>query len=152
MSKASRNTRSTRATRSCWQCSRPGVNFDGELTCQRPFDNGAIANWSVNGSSQKVEFLIEGSPNNSLAGGNNIAFMPPVDAVQQFRIQTSACDAQYGRGAGTVNVALKSSGNIMQLNRFCPRSFRYSRRGGSNGCRTEGAGIVRTASFARFWR
>src|SRR6185369_15391550 len=23
----------------------PGVNFDGELTYQRPFDNGAIANW-----------------------------------------------------------------------------------------------------------
>src|ERR1044071_3898162 len=45
----------------------PGVNFDGELTYQRPFDNGAIANWSVNGSSQKVEFLIDGAPNNSQA-------------------------------------------------------------------------------------
>jgi len=89
----------------------PGVNFDGELTYQRPFDNGAIANWSVNGSSQKVEFLIDGAPNNSQAGGNNIAFVPPVDAVQQFRIQTSAYDAQYGRGAGSVNVALKSGGN-----------------------------------------
>jgi hypothetical protein len=89
----------------------PGVNFDGELTYQRPFDNGAIANWSVNGSSQKMEFLIDGAPNNSQAGGNNIAFVPPVDAVQQFRIQTSAYDAQYGRGAGAVNVALKSGGN-----------------------------------------
>jgi hypothetical protein len=89
----------------------PGVNFDGELTYQRPFDNGAIANWSVNGASQKMEFLIDGAPNNSQAGGNNIAFVPPVDAVQQFRIQTSAYDAQYGRGAGSVNVALKSGGN-----------------------------------------
>jgi hypothetical protein len=89
----------------------PGVNFDGELTYQRPFDNGAIANWSVNGGSQKVEFLIDGSPNNSQAGSNNIAFVPPVDAVQQFKIQTSAYDAQYGRGAGTINVALKSGGN-----------------------------------------
>jgi hypothetical protein len=89
----------------------PGVNFDGELTYQRPFDNGAIANWSVNGSSQKVEFLLDGAPNNSQAGGNNIAFVPPVDAVQQFRIQTSAYDAQYGRGASTINVALKSGGN-----------------------------------------
>jgi hypothetical protein len=89
----------------------PGVNFDGELTYQRPFDNGAIANWSVNGSSQRMEFLVDGSPNNSQAGGNNIAFVPPVDAVQQFRIQTSAYDAQFGRGAGTINVALKSGGN-----------------------------------------
>jgi hypothetical protein len=89
----------------------PGVNFDGELTYQRPFDNGAIANWTVNGASQRMEFLIDGAPNNSQAGSNNIAFVPPVDAVQQFRIQTSAYDAQYGRGAGSVNVALKSGGN-----------------------------------------
>ena len=102
----------------------PGVNFDGELTYQRPFDNGAIANWSVNGSSQKVEFLIDGSPNNSQAGGNNIAFVPPVDAVQQFRIQTSAYDAQYGRGAGNINVALKSGGNQLHgaLYEFARRS------------------------------
>jgi hypothetical protein len=101
----------------------PGVNFDGELTYQRPFDNGAIANWSVNGSSQKVEFLIDGSPNNSQAGSNNIAFVPPVDAVQQFRIQTSAYDAQYGRGAGTLNVALKSGGN-----RLHGAAYEFARR------------------------
>src|SRR5262249_18556880 len=40
-----------------------------------------------------------------------IAFVPPVDAVQQFRIQTNAYDAQNGRGAGSINVALKSGGN-----------------------------------------
>jgi hypothetical protein len=87
----------------------PGVNFDGELTYQRPFDNGAIANWSINGSQQR-EFLLDGAPNNSQAGNNNIAFVPPVDAVQEFKIQTNAYDAQY-RGAGGINVALKSGGN-----------------------------------------
>jgi hypothetical protein len=90
----------------------PGVNFDGELTYQRPFDNGAIANWSINGSQQKNEFLLDGAPNNSQAGGNNIAFVPPVDSVQEFKIQSNAYDAQYGRSAGgIVNVALKSGGN-----------------------------------------
>jgi hypothetical protein len=90
----------------------PGVNFDGELTYQRPFDNGAIANWSINGSQQKNEFLLDGAPNNSQAGGNNIAFVPPVDAVREFKIQSNAYDAQYGRRAGgTINVALKSGGN-----------------------------------------
>jgi hypothetical protein len=87
----------------------PGVNFDGELTYQRPFDNGAIANWSINGSQQR-EFLLDGSPNNSQAGNNNIAFVPPVDAVQEFKIQTNAYDAQF-RGAGGINVVLKSGGN-----------------------------------------
>ena len=28
----------------------PGVNFDGELTYQRPFDSAAIADWSIVGS------------------------------------------------------------------------------------------------------
>src|SRR5262249_37299091 len=54
----------------------PGVNFDGELTYQRPFDNGAIAEWSINGSQRKNEFLLDGAPNNAQAGGNNIAFVP----------------------------------------------------------------------------
>ena len=100
----------------------PGVNFDGELTYQRPFDNGAIANWSINGSQQR-EFTLDGSPNNSQAGNNNIAFVPPVDAVQEFKIQTNAYDAQY-RGAGGINVALKSGGNRMHgsLYEFARRS------------------------------
>ncbi len=90
----------------------PGVNFDGELTYQRPFDNGAIAEWSINGSQRKNEFLLDGSPNNAQAGGNNIGFVPPVDSVQEFKIQTNSYDAQYGRSAGgIINVALKSGGN-----------------------------------------
>ena len=90
----------------------PGVNFDGELTYQRPFDNGAIAEWSINGSQRKNEFLLDGAPNNAQAGGNNVAYVPPVDAVQEFKIQTNSYDAQYGRSAGgIINVALKSGGN-----------------------------------------
>ena len=90
----------------------PGVNFDGELTYQRPFDNGAIAEWSINGSQRKNEFLLDGAPNNAQAGGNNIAYVPPVDAVQEFKIQSNAYDAQYGRSAGgIINVLLKSGGN-----------------------------------------
>ena len=90
----------------------PGVNFDGELTYQRPFDNGAIAEWSVNGSQRKNEFLLDGAPNNAQAGGNNIAYVPPVDSVQEFKIQSNSYDAQYGRSAGgIINVALKSGGN-----------------------------------------
>ena len=38
--------------------------------------------------------------------------MPPVDAVQEFKIQTNSYDAQYGHtGGGIINVSLKSGTN-----------------------------------------
>jgi hypothetical protein len=54
-----------------------GVDYNGSLAYQRPFDNGAIAQWGVGGTSQAAEFLIDGVPNNAQAGGNNIAYVPP---------------------------------------------------------------------------
>ena len=91
----------------------PGVDFNGNLTYQRPFDNGAIADWSINGSGNRNnEFLLDGAPNNAQAGGNNLAYVPPVDSVLEFKIQTNSYDAQYGKsGGGVVNVVLKSGTN-----------------------------------------
>jgi hypothetical protein len=90
-----------------------GVNYNGPAIYQRPFDNGAIADWSINGGANRNnEFLLDGAPNNSIQGGNNIAYVPPVDAVQEFKIVTNSYDAQYGRTAGgVVNVSLKSGTN-----------------------------------------
>jgi Carboxypeptidase regulatory-like domain/TonB-dependent Receptor Plug Domain len=91
----------------------PGVNFNGASIWQRPFDNGAIAEWTINGSqSRGNEFLLDGAPNNSQAGGNNIAYVPPVDSVQDFKIMTNTYDAQYGKTTGgIVNVNLRSGTN-----------------------------------------
>src|SRR5262245_16242611 len=90
-----------------------GVNFNGASIWQRPFDNGAIAEWTINGSqSRGNEFLLDGAPNNGQAGGNNIALVPPVDSVQEFKIQTNTYDAQYGKTTGgIINVSLRSGGN-----------------------------------------
>ena len=90
-----------------------GVNFNGSVIYQRPFDNGAIAQWTINGGLyESNEFLLDGSPNNAQAGTNNIAYVPPVDAVQEFKIQTNSYDAQYGHtSGGIVNVSLKSGSN-----------------------------------------
>lgn len=87
-----------------------GVTFRGAAIWQRPFDNGAIAEWSVNGGRQSNnEFLLDGAPNNAQAGGNNIAYVPIVDAVQEFSVQTNSYDSQYGHtGGGVFNVVLKS--------------------------------------------
>ena len=129
----------------------PGVDYNGELVYQRPFDNGAIARWNINGSAgtgsasgnaggtgaSNNEFLLDGAPNNAQAGGNNIAYVPPVDSVQEFKIMTNAYDAQYGKtGGGVVNVALKSGSNrihgtlyeFMRRNSFDANSFQNNAR------------------------
>jgi hypothetical protein len=92
-----------------------GVSFSGQAVWERPFDNGAIASWNINGSPNRTnEFLLDGAPNNAQAGGNNIALVPPVDSVQEFKIQTNSYDAQYGHtGGGIINVSLKSGTNSL---------------------------------------
>ncbi|MDQ6678105.1 MAG: carboxypeptidase regulatory-like domain-containing protein [Acidobacteriota bacterium] len=115
-----------------------GVDYNGSLAYQRPFDNGAIAQFGIGGSSQAAEFLIDGVPNNAQAGGNNIAYVPPVDSVQEFKIQTNAYDAQYGKTAGGVmNAVLKSGSNglhgsvyeYMRRNWLDANSFQNNARG-----------------------
>jgi hypothetical protein len=103
----------------------PGITYNGPAIYQRPFDNGAIADWSINGGQNRNnEFLLDGAPNNSIQGGNNIAYVPPVDSVQEFKIVTNSYDAQYGRTAGgVVNVSLKSGTNT-----FHGTAYEFARR------------------------
>ncbi len=90
-----------------------GVNYNAQAIYLRPFDNGALADWSMNGGTNRNnEFLLDGVPNNANQGGNNIAYVPPAEAVQEMKIATNTYDAQYGRTAGgVVNMSLKSGTN-----------------------------------------
>jgi hypothetical protein len=90
-----------------------GVNYNAQAIYLRPFDNGALADWSMNGGQNRNnEFLLDGAPNNANQGGNNIAYVPPAEAVQEFKVSTNSYDAQYGRTAGgVVNMTLKSGTN-----------------------------------------
>ena len=64
------------------------------------------------GQSSNNEFLLDGAPNNANQGGNNIAYVPPAEAVGEMKISTNSYDAQYGRTAGgVVNVSLKAGTN-----------------------------------------
>ncbi|HEX6465458.1 MAG TPA: carboxypeptidase regulatory-like domain-containing protein, partial [Vicinamibacterales bacterium] len=102
-----------------------GVNYNAQAIYLRPFDNGALADWSMNGGQDRNnEFLLDGAPNNANQGGNNIAYVPPADAVQEFKVQTNSYDAQYGRTAGgVVNMSLKSGTNA-----FHGSGYEYYRR------------------------
>jgi hypothetical protein len=92
-----------------------GVNYNAQAIYLRPFDNGALADWSMNGGQNRNnEFMLDGAPNNANQGGNNIAYVPPADAVQEFKVQTNSYDAQYGRTAGgVVNMSLRSGTNSL---------------------------------------
>ena len=60
-------------------------------------------------------------------GGNNIAYVPPVDAVQEFKIVTNSYDAQYGRTAGGVDQRLAEVGHE-HASTAPPTSSRGARR------------------------
>lgn len=124
----------------------PGVTFNGNQIYQRPFDNGAIADWVVNGGlDRKNEFLLDGAPNNAQAGGNNIAYVPPVDAVQEFKIQTNSFDAQYGKTAGGImNVSLKSGSNQLH-----GTGYEFMRRNplDANSFQNNAQGIAKSGHF-----
>lgn len=87
-----------------------GVVFNGAAIWQRPFDNGAIAEWSINGSrNSSAEFMLDGASNNGQMGSNNIAYVPTVDSVQEFNVMSNMYNSEYGHtGGGILNVVLKS--------------------------------------------
>ncbi len=82
--------------------------------------NQNVANmWSYNAASdirvnggrdnRSNEFLLDGMPNQH---GEKVAFIPPTDAVAEFRVMSNNYDAQYGRQAGaTINMSVKSGSN-----------------------------------------
>ena len=88
----------------------PGIAYNGDLKFSRPFDNGGTSGIVTGGATGGNEFTLDGSPN--MANGRRVAFVPPSDAVQQFKVETASFDAASGHtGGGTVNVTLKSGTN-----------------------------------------
>jgi hypothetical protein len=78
----------------------------------RPFDNSAPSAMAVDGTRTATnEFTMDGAPN-SQAG--SVAFVPPTDAVQEFKIQTATFDASMGyTTSAVINVSLKSGTNAL---------------------------------------
>ena len=102
-----------------------GVSYTGSLLYSRPFDNGAIADFSINGGQSGInEYQIDGVSNNANTGRSNLAYVPPAEATQEFRVQTNIYDAQIGRtGGGVVNVSIKPG-----TNRVHAAAYEYLRR------------------------
>ncbi len=78
----------------------------------RPFDNSAVAAFSVGGLPNKnAEILMDGSPDN--ASDNAPAYELPMDAAQEVTIKVFESDATYGHSGGAVaNQVTKSGTNL----------------------------------------
>ena len=71
-------------------------------------DNGAI---QVNGlTATNNNYLLNGFDNNEQQIGFEL-IEPPIDAIQEFKVQTSNMSAEFGKGGAAVNVVLKSGTN-----------------------------------------
>lgn len=92
----------------------PGVNFTlrGQAsTFLRTTANNGISGASLSGAQPRFnEALLDGVPNTGSDG--LIQFVPSVDATQEFKVQTNAFDAEFGRFAGgVINASIKSGTN-----------------------------------------
>ena len=65
---------------------------------------------SASGANNRTnEFLMDGIPNNV---SDRVAYIPSVDDVEEFTVQTNALDAEYGHGGGMfVNIVTKGGTN-----------------------------------------
>jgi outer membrane receptor protein involved in Fe transport len=80
----------------------PGVTTRGQSTTD--------AQYVVHGQRQDANnFQLDGVANVTL-GGNTVQARPNVDAVQEFKIQTSNFSAEFGRNAGSVVQVVTKSG------------------------------------------
>jgi hypothetical protein len=126
-------------------------------TLNRPFEPTHIVGYAINGSrANRMDVMIDGVPSTATANPNEViaAYVPPVDIVQEFKVQTAAFDASYGNTEGGVtNISLKSGTNNLhgtafwanQPKRFAANewannrvgtqlpNWKYNRWGGSAG-------------------
>lgn len=98
----------------------------GTLFTQTTFGSTGFSGtraWDTNGSvsihgsrTGNNEFLIDGAPNSATGGWQ---YAPPVDAIEEFKVQTASIDASYGRtSGGVVNMTLKSGTNAFRGSMF----------------------------------
>jgi len=92
----------------------PGVNNRGTSSNSvlQGYTSGRGSNGAViNGAAPEgIVYLFDGVQSMDNDAGD-IIFFPPVDAIQEFKVQTSSAPAAYGGGAGVINVDFKSGSN-----------------------------------------
>jgi hypothetical protein len=115
----------------------------------RPWSNSGASQYETNGGRNNTwsnTFTLDGMPNTKSSG--EISFMPPIDSVQEFRVQTNAYDAAIGRQSGaTINMATRSGGKSYHgvLYEHNQNNFLNARQ-----CCTTGAGSPNPVHYNQF--
>lgn len=88
-----------------------GALSTGNPQFNHPFDNSGPSSISLGGgASKKNEILIDGAPDGGADG--TLAFSPPMDAMQEVKVETFQADAAYGHtSGGTINHVTRSGTN-----------------------------------------
>src|SRR5579862_8603431 len=79
--------------------------------------NASSGAFTANGNRPaQNNYMLDGVDNNSdtvdFLNGTNFVVLPPVDAIQEFKVETSDFSAEYGRSGGAVlNATIKSGTN-----------------------------------------
>ena len=96
----------------------PGVRTSVGMN-DLPVDMISTASVSINGQrGNQNEYLLDGAPNTG-ASQNQPILYATVDSVQEFRVETNAFSAEYGRAAGGIfNVVTKSGTNDIHFGAF----------------------------------
>ena len=92
----------------------PGVNNHGNST--NATNGGYTAGRGtsgavVNGNPSDIGIYLFDGIQSVDADANVLIFYPPVDAIQEFKVQTSAAPAAYGGGPSIINVTFRSGTN-----------------------------------------
>jgi hypothetical protein len=95
--------------------SAAGVAFTGDARPDRPFEPTHIVGYAMGGSRGNLsDVTLDGAPTTATANANQViaSYVPPTDIVQEFKVQTTTFDAQFGQTMGGVtNISLKAGAN-----------------------------------------
>lgn len=88
-----------------------GMQWTGSPSgMQRAFDVGGTTSFNTAGNVGQNEYTIDGAPVTGTE--RRVGYVPPIDAVGEFKLETSSFDASFGHTAGaTVNVSSRSGTN-----------------------------------------
>ncbi|MBO0863324.1 MAG: carboxypeptidase regulatory-like domain-containing protein, partial [Chloracidobacterium sp.] len=95
----------------------PGVTFARDQRLDRPFEPTHIVGFTVAGTrSNHSDLTIDGAPSTATANANEViaSYVPPTDIIQEFKVQTSTFDSQFGNTEGGVtSISIKSGTNTL---------------------------------------
>lgn len=93
----------------------PGASFARDPRLDRPFEPTHIVGFAIDGTrANRSDLTIDGVPSTATANAFEViaSYVPPTDAIQEFKIQTATFDAQFGNTEGGVtSISIKSGTN-----------------------------------------